>query len=179
MRREGHPHPVTARPLCRALAVAIALCACHKADPQPPTKVEDVRAGSASATAAPPAGAASSGTGSMQSRLAVKLLASPTQLRMAERSKFMIGVEVINHGTTVVDPKLSRCRLTVNGEPSMAWNLAIGNGAREPTWTQLPPGETATMSWPLGIDLFDKPGDYHLVMTLGDQQSTADIHVTR
>lgn len=168
-------------PAGRAVAIAIGLCACHKADPQPPpSKVEDVRAGSASATAASsPAGAASSGTGSMQSRLAVKLLASPTQLRMAERSKFMIGVEVVNRGTTVVDPELSRCRLTVNGEPSMSWNLAIGNGAREPTWTQLPPGETATMSWPLGLDLFDEPGDYHLVMTLGDQRSTADVHVTR
>lgn len=170
---------MTARPLGRALAVAIALCACHKADPQPPAKVEDVRAGSASAAVAPSPAGASSGTGTMQSTLAVKLLAAPRQLSMAERSKFMIGVEVVNRGATVVDPKMASCRLTVNGEPSMAWNLAIGNGAREPTWTQLPPGETATMSWPLGLDLFDEPGDYHLVMTLGDQRSSVDIHVTR
>jgi hypothetical protein len=116
----------------------------------------------------------------MQPTLAVKLLASPTQLTMAERSKFLVGVEVKNHGQAAVDPQLSTgCELTVNGEPSMAWNLAIGNGARDATWYKLPPGQTATMSWPLGTDLFDKPGDYHLVMTLAGQQSTADVHVDK
>jgi hypothetical protein len=122
---------------------------------------------------------ASSGSGSsMPPTLAVKLLASPTQLTMADRPKFMVGVEVVNRGSTAVNPQLSTgCQLTVNGKESMAWNLAIGNGAREPSWDMLPPGQTATMSWPLGPDLFDKPGDYHLVMTLGSQQATADIHV--
>jgi hypothetical protein len=116
----------------------------------------------------------------MQSTLAVKLLASPTQLTMADRPKFMIGVEVVNNGATAVDPNLSTgCELTVNGAPSMAWNLAIGNGAREPSWYSLPPGQTATMSWPLGEELFPKPGNYHLVMTLDGRQSTADVHVTR
>jgi hypothetical protein len=116
----------------------------------------------------------------MQTTLAVKLLASPTQLTMADRKKFMIGVEVVNHGATAVDPHLSTgCELTVNGDPSMVWNLAIGNGTREPSWYSLPPGQTATMSWPLGEDLFPRPGDYHLVMTLDGQQSTADVHVGR
>ena len=116
----------------------------------------------------------------MQSTLAVKLLASPTQLTMADRPKFMIGVEVVNNGTTTVDPQLSTgCELTVNGEPSMVWNLAIGNGARDASWYALPPGKTATISWPLGEDLFPKPGDYQLVLTLDGQRATADVHVTR
>ena len=103
----------------------------------------------------------------MQPTLAVKLLAVPTQLTMAERDKFKVGVEVTNRGKIAVDPHLSTgCELTVNGDPSMVWNLAIGNGTREPSWYSLPPGQTATMSWPLGEDLFPKPGDYHLVMTL-------------
>jgi hypothetical protein len=195
MWRKRHPNTLTPRlRISHALAgIAIGVCACNKAteptrSEPPATNIENVRAGSAGATgAASPAGAtsragaASSGTGSsMQSTLAVKLLASPRQLSMAERSKFMVGVEVVNHGSTAVDPQLSTgCRLTVNGEPSMSWNLAIGNGAREASWYMLPPGKTATMSWPLGTDLFDKPGDYHLVMTIAGQQSTADIHVTK
>lgn len=116
----------------------------------------------------------------MHATLAVKLLAAPTRLTMAERAKFLVGVEVVNHGSTAVDPQLSTgCQLTVNGKESMVWNLAIGNGVREPSWTSLPPGATATMSWPLGADLFDKPGDYQLVLTLGGQRATADIHVAR
>jgi hypothetical protein len=179
------------RKIARALlGLAIGLGACNRATeptgsasndgvPEQPTSPS---AKPATGTTSPVAAtAASSGTGAtMQSRLAVKLLASPTRLSMAERSKFLVGVEVVNHGSTAVDPQLSTgCRLTVNGEPSMAWNLAIGNGAREATWYRLPPGETATMSWPLGDELFDEPGDYRLVMTLAGQQSTADVHVTR
>jgi hypothetical protein len=148
----------------------------------PASNTADPGTGSAAPTgsaAASPTASSPSGS-SMQPTLSVKLLASPTQLTMAQRSKFMVGVEVVNRGSAPVDPQLStRCALMVNGEPSMAWNLAIGNGARDASWTMLPPGKTATMSWPLGEDLFDKPGDYHLVMTLAGQQSTADIHVTR
>lgn len=116
----------------------------------------------------------------MQPRLALTLLASPRQLTMARRSTFMIGVEVVNHGTAAVDPQLSTgTELTVNGEVSMAWSMAIGNGAHDETWYRLPPGKAATISWPLGEDLFDRPGDYHLVLTLGGQTSTADVHVTK
>ena len=116
----------------------------------------------------------------MKSSLAVKLLASPTQLTMAERSKFMIGVEVVNRGAVDVDPRLSTdCVLTVNGERSMSWSMAIGNAAHDETWDKLPPGKATSISWPLGDELFEQPGDYRLVMTLGGEQATADIHVTR
>jgi hypothetical protein len=115
----------------------------------------------------------------MTSPLAIKLLASPVRLTMKERAKFMVGVEVTNHGETTAETHLATgCTLTVNGQPALAWNLAIGNGAREPSWYELPPGQTVSLSWPLGEALFDKPGDYHLVMTLGQQQASADVEVT-
>ena len=167
----------------RALLVcaAVGLGACGK--PADSTRPDPVAAPAAPAAPGRSPGAGSSnptGAPTMPSPLAVKLLASPTQLTMAQRPKFMVGVEVTNRGPTPVDPQLSTgCRLTVNGQPSMAWNLAIGNGAREASWYAVPPGQTATMSWPLGAELFDQPGDYHLVLTLGGQQATADIHVTR
>jgi hypothetical protein len=112
--------------------------------------------------------------------LAIKLLASPTALTMKQRATFKAGVEVTNTSGTTIETHLSTgCALTVNGQPSMSWNLAIGNGTREPSWDNLPPGKTVSMSWPLGESLFPKPGDYHLVMTLGDQQATADIKVSK
>ena len=111
--------------------------------------------------------------------LAIKLLASPTTLTMAERKNFMVGFEVVNRGSAAVDPDLYSCGLTVNGQPGFAWDLAIQNGPRDAAWSMLPPGKTATMSWPLGEALFERPGDYHLVMKLGKQESTADVHVTK
>jgi len=111
--------------------------------------------------------------------LAIKLLASPTTLTMAERKKFMVGLEVVNRGDAAVDPGLYNCTLTVNGQPGYAWDLAIQNGPREAAWSMLPPGKTVTMSWPLGEALFEHPGTYHLVMKLGKQESTADVHVTK
>jgi len=115
----------------------------------------------------------------MTQSLSIKLLASPMRLSMTERTKFSVGVEVTNRGTANVDPDLMNCTLTVNGKHSMSWSMAIGNGAREPSWYDLAPGRTATMSWPLGDELFDAPGDYHLVMALGGQQAIADVTVTR
>jgi hypothetical protein len=169
----------------RALVMCAAaqLCACSKADskqvePAAPPAVESAMT-PAVAPAATGSGLAHPQGAAMQPTLAVKLLASPTQLTLAERDKFMVGIEVTNRGKVTVDPQMSTGELTANGERSMAWSLAINNGLREPKWSALPPGETIKMSWPLGDALFDKPGAYHLVLSLGDQQATADIRVTK
>lgn len=98
---------------------------------------------------------------------------------MTDLATFSIGLEVINRGSKNIDPALTNTVLTVNGKESMAWNMAIGNGARESTWFDLPPNKPIGMSWPLGDDLFKAPGTYHLVLALGDEQSTADITVTK
>lgn len=168
----------------RALMICAAaqLCACSKADSKQVEPAAPPAAGSVTTAEAPAAigsGSANPQGAAMQPTLAVKLLASPTQLTLAERDKFMVGVEVTNRGKIAVDPQLSTGELTVNGERSMAWSLAIGNGTREPNWTSLPPGQTVGMSWPLGDALFDKPGAYHLVLSLGGQQATADVRVTK
>jgi hypothetical protein len=100
-------------------------------------------------------------------------------MSMTDRTAFSVGVAVTNRGTANVDPDLVNCTLTVNGKRSMSWSMAIGNGARESSWYDLPPNQTATMSWPLGDELFDEPGHYHLVVALGGQEATADVTVTR
>lgn len=169
----------------RALVMCAAaqLCACGKADSKQVEPAAPPAAGSATTPAAAPAatgsGLANPQGAAMQPTLAVKLLASPTQITMAGRDKFMVGIEVTNRGKVAVDPQMATGELTVNGERSMAWSLAIGNGTREPKWSSLPPGETVGMSWPLGDALFEKPGSYHLVLSFGGQQATADVRVTR
>jgi hypothetical protein len=143
----------------------LVLCACHASDPGVSPPIPTV---SPSEPATPV----------MKQTLAIKLLASPTNLAMADRAKFTVGLEVTNHGTATIDPQLSTyCELTVNGESvdgvesRSATRRANRRGSRCP--------EAIAMSWPLGKDLFREPGDYHLVMTLGGQQATADVKVTK
>lgn len=170
--RCARPGPLLARVL-PGLAIGVVACKPPPEQAPPP--------GPGPARSAPPAMTRPPAESSpMQPRLALTLLASPRQLAMAQRSTFMVGIEVVNHGTAAVDPQLSTgTELTVNGEVSMAWSMAIGNGAHDETWYRLPPGKTATISWPLGEDLFDRPGDYQLVLTLGGQTSTAEVRVTK
>jgi hypothetical protein len=112
--------------------------------------------------------------------LTCKLLVSTTTVAMKQRGAFTVGVEATNTSGATVETRLSSggCKLTVNGAPSMAWNLAIGNGARDPSWFQLPPGKTVAMSWPLGKELFPKPGSYHLVLSCDGHDVATDVEVT-
>ena len=112
--------------------------------------------------------------------LTCKLLVSSTELAMKQRRAFTIGVEVTNTGKATVATRLSSggCTLKVNGQPSMAWNLAIGNGARNVDWDDLPPGKTVSLRWPLGEALFPAPGAYHLVLLCAGQEVAADVTVT-
>lgn len=117
----------------------------------------------------------------MPPNLAIKLLVSPTQLSMAERAQLTIGLEVENRGPDAVDPQIAQtCELFINGAASVVWNLALGggSGAREPRWHLLPPQQTVSVVWPLGVELFPRPGSYHLVMKLAGQESRADVRVT-
>lgn len=115
----------------------------------------------------------------MGAQLAIKLTTTATTLAMKDRPSFKIGFEVVNNGTTAVDPAMGAggCTLTVNGKTSNEWMLAIGNGARDSKWTNLKPGQTLAMAWPLGEALFPNPGDYHLVMTTHGQDFSADVKV--
>jgi hypothetical protein len=112
--------------------------------------------------------------------LTIKLLASHTQLTMAERSTFVVGVEVCNRGTVPADPQLATtCELAVNGNTSVAWNFAVNdNKSRDQSWSSLPPGETVSLARQIGVWLFPRPGVYRLVLSVAGQEAIADIQVT-
>jgi len=107
----------------------------------------------------------------------LELRAHPRALTMATRSKFLVGFVITNTGSKVIDPEIDGCELLVDGTPSMDFGFAVSNGARESTWYALPPTEHVEREWPLGEDLFQAPGDYALVLRLGEQQTPA-VHVT-
>lgn len=112
--------------------------------------------------------------------LAIKLLASHSQLTMAERSAFVVGVEISNRGTAPADPQLATtCELAVNGNTSVAWNFAVNdNRSRDQTWYSLPPGQTVSLARQIGLWLFPRPGIYRLVLSVAGQEAIADIQVS-
>ncbi len=104
--------------------------------------------------------------------MALELGAEPVRLPLEARDCLALSITATNTGSEVVDPELHRAQLLVNGEPSSAWSLAIGNGPREPRWFALSPGESVTMSWSsLGSAVLPEPGEYRLELRLDDVRS--------
>jgi hypothetical protein len=114
----------------------------------------------------------------MNPSLEIKLVVEPAKLALADRASFQIGFEAVNRGSAPIDPQLHDAVLTANGSRVYAWDLAIQNGIHDESWTQLPPGKSVAMSWPLGDAIFEKPGTYDLVLALGAQRSAAQVEVT-
>lgn len=86
---------------------------------------------------------------------------------MAEREQFRVGIVATNTSRDPVDPQLYAARLLVNGEPSPAFDLALGNGVMPAGWDTLAAGATTPPAeWPLGAALFPAPGEYRLVLRL-------------
>jgi hypothetical protein len=98
----------------------------------------------------------------------VKLIAEPLQFNIKDLASFIIGVEAYNETPGIITPGLDRSSLFINGALSHSWELAVGNGRREPKWFNLPPGEKIAMTWPtLGQSLFKNPGSFQLQLKLG------------
>lgn len=120
----------------------------------------------------------------MKSPIEIRLLAAPTRLSMSERDRFRVGLVATNTSDAAVDPHLYAARLLVNGTPSPAFDLALGNGDMPVNWDALAAGDTTpVVEWPLGMALFTDPGEYVLVLRLRREgwtpvESTATVTVT-
>jgi hypothetical protein len=131
------------------------------------------------ATPAPSAACPNEGGSMSTEPIELELLAEPRDLSMTTRGVFEVGIVASNRGAAPVDPALDRARLLINGEDSLPWSDAIGNGLREARWFQLPPGESVSMSWPsMGEIFFPGPGVYTLELRLRDIESApVVVHV--
>jgi hypothetical protein len=120
----------------------------------------------------------------MKSPIQVRLLVAPARLSMSERDDFRIGLVATNTSDAAIDPHLYATRLLVNGEASVAFDLALGNGVMPAKWDVLPAGDTTPAAeWWLGPALFTEPGDYLLMLRLDWEgwtpvESSATVTVT-
>ena len=106
------------------------------------------------------------GDTTVKNPIEIRLVAAPTRLSMSERDRFRIGLVATNTSDAAVDPHLFGVRLLVDGMPSAAFDLAVGN-TMPAKWDVLPAGATTpAVEWPLGTALFTKPGEYVLVLRL-------------
>ena len=113
----------------------------------------------------------------MENGIEIQIIAEPREITMDELDRFQVGVEATNRGNRAVDPKLYDIVLLVDGVHNYGWDLAIQNSPREDAWWKLGPGESISASWPLGEAMFSRPGEYEIVLRLGDQESAARIHI--
>jgi hypothetical protein len=120
----------------------------------------------------------------MKSPIEIRLLVAPTRLSMSERERVRIGLVATNTSDAAVDPHLYAARLLVNGTPSAAFDLALGNGVMPAKWDVLAAGDTTpVVEWPLGTALFTNPGEYVLALHLKWEdwtpvESSATVTVT-
>ncbi|HLP92145.1 MAG TPA: hypothetical protein VK184_26590 [Nostocaceae cyanobacterium] len=108
----------------------------------------------------------------------IQIIAEPLEFSLKDRTNFKVGLKAKNIGNRIIETKLYETALLVNGEPSLAWNLAISNGVRDESWWNLKPEETVTASWHLGEALFLQPGEYNILLRYGSQDSSVRVRVT-
>jgi hypothetical protein len=87
---------------------------------------------------------------------------------MRDRRKLVLDIVVSNPGPRPIDPSLDNARLSINGEDSVYFALAMSNRIHYPS-QPLAPSDSETTSWPgMGRTLFPRPGEYTLELFLGD-----------
>jgi hypothetical protein len=110
--------------------------------------------------------------------LQVSLTVTPERVTEDELGGLTVRVSVANEGAEPVDLQLPASRLTVDGRPLQAWNLAIGNGARDARESALPPGDSVEAARVLGASLVREPGDHEVAIeVLGVRSAPVRLRV--
>ena len=90
----------------------------------------------------------------------IELLVSPNSLAMADLAEFWVGIKLTNHSGEPIPFDVSQLSLFVNGERSIAWDLAVQNGTA--INLKIGPHHSEFLRWPLGEALFEAAGTYEL-----------------
>lgn len=99
--------------------------------------------------------------------LEVKL--SKLEFPLSELEKVEITVSGTNLSGDTLDPRFHALEMWIHDQPSMAWQLTIGNGLRPMKWYKLPPGESVELTWStLAASLFPEPGKYPVKIVFND-----------
>ena len=96
--------------------------------------------------------------------LHVSLEVTPERVGRDELDELTVRISVENEGEDTVDLQLPSSTLTVDGRPLQAWNLAIGNGARDARESALPPGDSIDAARVLGASLVRESGEHEIAI---------------
>jgi hypothetical protein len=113
----------------------------------------------------------------MHPSIRVDLTVTPQHVNQATLAELTASIAVTNDEDRTINPQVRQSRLLVDGVPSQAWSLAVGNGAGTEREFELPPGERVVVHRPVDAGLFDGPGDRELVAEVGGIRS-APVRVT-
>lgn len=102
--------------------------------------------------------------------LRVELRVTPDRVASREE-ELSVRILVTNEGSETADAGIVASQLLVDGEPSMAWSLAISNGARDVRERELPPGEQVEARRRLRGAFLGEPGEHELVVEAGGARS--------
>jgi hypothetical protein len=94
--------------------------------------------------------------------LRVRLTVTPDRVDAGSLDALTVRVRVENEDDRTLDLQLPASRLSVDGRYLQAWNLAIGNGARDARESALPPGGSVEAARVLGRSLVDAPGEHEV-----------------
>ena len=92
--------------------------------------------------------------------LRVSLTVTPDRVDEGSIDELTVRVRVENEDQRTLDLRLPASRLSVDGKRLQAWNLAIGNGARDARESALAPGDAIEAARVLGRSLVAAPGDH-------------------
>jgi hypothetical protein len=98
------------------------------------------------------------------------LVPEPAYLTPQTLSTLVIRILVTNLGNRALDGWAFMPELLVDGQPSLAWSLAIGNGTRD-AQRMVPPGGRIELARCMGNGLFNQPGGHTLVVRLHGVES--------
>jgi hypothetical protein len=110
--------------------------------------------------------------------LRVSLTVTPERVDEGRLEELTVRVRVENEDDRTLDLQLPASRLSVDGHPLQAWNLAIGNGARDARESALPPGDSIEAARVLGRSLVDAPGEHEVsIEVLGVRSGQVRVFV--
>lgn len=107
----------------------------------------------------------------------IELLISPNSLTMVDLAEFWVGVKLTNPSGEPIPFDVSQLALFVNGERSVAWDLAVQNGTA--INLKIGPHHSEFLRWPLGEALFESAGIYELKLECESFSATQTVTISR
>ena len=112
----------------------------------------------------------------MQKNIKIQLVISSNKIIYSDIENFMIGLKITNSNSEAAHFDVTKTKLFVNDIESIAWNLCTQNGTI--INLAIPPKDSKTIQWPLGLSLFETTGEYQLKLKWDSFVQETKVNVT-